>query len=63
MAVVKEYMHGACRITVLDDAYADKTKEQEQAEMEEVKKTARQGVLAYGHFRQISRNPEGRPLH
>lgn len=50
MAVVKEYMHGACRITVLDDAYADKTKEQEQAEMEEVKRIARQGVLAHGPF-------------
>lgn len=50
MAVVKEYMHGVCRITVLDDAYVNKTEEQEREEMEEVKKTARQGVLAYGPF-------------
>ena len=48
MAVVKEYMRGACRIMVLDDAYAGKTAEQERREMEEVKKTARQMVYAAG---------------
>lgn len=51
MAVVKEYMHGECRITVLDDAYAGKTEEQERQEMERVKDIIRQGVLAHGPFK------------
>ncbi len=50
MAVVKEYMHGACKITVLDDAYAGKTEEQERQEMEHIKDIVRQGILAHGPF-------------
>lgn len=46
MAMVKDYMHGACRIMVYDDYYAGRTEEQRKEDLEKVKAAARQAVLA-----------------
>ncbi len=52
MAIVKDYMHGACRIIVQDDYYVARTEEQRKEDMEKIKNVARQIVLARG-----SQNP------
>ena len=44
--VVRDYMHGACRIIVNDDYYTGRTKEQQKEDLETAKKVARQIVLA-----------------
>lgn len=46
MAVVKDYMHGPCRIIVQDDYYAKRTEEQQKEDMEQAKEVARQIILA-----------------
>lgn len=44
--VVRDYMHGECRIIVNDDYYAGRTKKQQKEDLETAKKVARQIVLA-----------------
>lgn len=46
--VVKDYMHGPCRIIVMDDYYAGRTKDQQKEDLEKAKKVARQIILARG---------------
>lgn len=46
--VVKDYMRGPCRIMVLDDYYAGRTKEQQKEDLEKAKNVARQIILARG---------------
>lgn len=48
MAVVEDYMHGACRIIVRDDYYANRTEEQQREDIERAKRIARQIVLSRG---------------
>ncbi len=46
MAVVKDYMHGACRIIVRDDYYAGRTVEERKEDRKKVHDVARQVVMA-----------------
>lgn len=46
--VVKDYMHGLCRIIVMDDYYANRTPDQQKEDLEKAKNVARQIILARG---------------
>ncbi len=49
MSIVKNYMHGDCRIMVLDDCYSQKSEEQQRNELEKAKELARKIVLLRGN--------------
>lgn len=51
---VKDYMHGACRIIVKDDYYANRTKEQQKDDVKKAKDVAQQIVLARYRERQMN---------